>query len=281
MGVLENKVVIITGASSGIGESTAERFVAEGAKVVLAARSVENGEAVSERLGANAVFMKTDVTSTSDIEALIDHTVSLWGKVDCLFNNAGEAVPAFTLEDMTEEAIDSQFALLVKSIMWSTKAVMPHLKASQGCIINNASISAHGGHFAPIIYSAAKAAVTNFTKSSALELAKYKVRVNSISPGPIYTSIFHRAFGISDEVGLPLAGEVRKALGNEIPAGRVGEVEDVAGVALFLASDDSRYVTGQDILVDGGLFAGWSTERMFDYYGGAMDVLGVPRPPLP
>lgn len=281
MGVLENKVVIVTGASSGIGESTAERFVAEGAKVVLAARSVENGEAVSDRLGENAIFVRTDVTSTTDVEALIEKTVSHWGKVDCLFNNAGEAVPAFTLEDMTEEAIDSQFSLLVKSVMWATRAVMPHIKASQGSIINNASVSAHGGHLAPIIYSAAKAAVTNFTKSSALELAKYGVRVNSISPGPIYTPIFHRAFGVSDEVGIPLAGELRKALSTEIPAGRVGEVEDVAGVALFLASDDSRFVTGQDILVDGGLYAGWSTERMFEYYGKAMDVLGVPRPPLP
>jgi NAD(P)-dependent dehydrogenase (short-subunit alcohol dehydrogenase family) len=281
MGVLEDKVVIITGASSGIGESTAERFVAEGAKVVLAARSIENGEAVSERLGDNAVFIQTDVTSTKEIEALIEKTLGKWGKIDCLFNNAGEGVPAFALEDMTEEAIDSQFSLLVKSIMWSTKIVMPHLKASKGAIINNASVSAHAGHLAPIIYSAAKAAVINFTKSSALELAKYGVRVNSISPGLIYTSIFHRAFGVSDEDGIPLADDIRKALSDEIPNGRVGEVEDVAKVALFLASDDSRHVTGQDIVIDGGMLAGWQTERMFEYYGKAMDVLGVPRPPMP
>lgn len=281
MGLLDGKVAIITGASSGIGEETAKRFVAEGARVALAARSTETGEAVAAKLGGDAIFIRTDVTSTSDIEALVEKTVSHFGQLDCLFNNAGEAVPAFTLDDITEEAIDSQFSLLVKSVIWGTKVAMPHLKQHGGAIINNASIGGNGGHFAPIVYSTAKAAVINFTRSSALELARYRVRANSISPGPIYTPIFHRAFGVSDDVGLPLADDIREALGRKIPAKRVGEVQDVAGLVTFLASDDSAYVMGQDIAVDGGFLAGYTTEDMFDLYGAAMDVLGIPRPPLP
>ena len=281
MGMLEGKVAIVTGASSGIGAETAARFVAEGAKVVLAARSIENGEAVANELGENAIFIQTDVTSTEQIDTLVEKTVQHFGQLDCLFNNAGEAIPAFTLEDITEEAIDSQFALLVKSVIWGTKAAMPHLKERGGSIINNASIGGNGGHFAPIVYSAAKAGVINFTKSSALELAKYRIRCNSISPGPIYTAIFHRAFGVSDEVGVPLADDIREALGRKMPAKRVGEVQDVAGLVTFLAGDDSTYVMGQDIAVDGGFLAGYTSEDMFDLYGAAMDVLGIPRPPLP
>lgn len=278
MGMLDGKVAIITGASSGIGEGTAIKFVAEGARVVLASRTRQTGEAVADRLGENATFVQCDVASTSDLENMIEHCLSKWSKIDCLFNNAGEGAPVFTLEDITEEIIDAQFSTLVKSVMMATKLVAPHLKENGGCIINNASMGGHGGMYAPMVYSAAKAAVINFTQWSALDLAASGVRVNSISPGPIHTPIFHRAFGISDEVGAAKSDEIGVALGNNIPIGKVGTVEDIAALVAFLASDDSRFITGQDTIIDGGILSGWNQETMFELYGSVMDVLGVPRP---
>lgn len=278
MGSLEGKVAIITGASSGIGEATAERFINEGAKVSLAARSEDLGQEVAHRLGENAIFVKCDVTSSGDLDNLIQQSMEKWGQLDCLFNNAGSGLAVFSVDEITDEAIDSQFTTLVRSVMMATKLAAPHLKENGGTIINNASVSAHGGMYAPIIYSAAKAAVVNFTQWTALDLASSNIRVNSISPGPVYTAIFHRAFGIPDEEGEKKASEVREALGNGIPLGRPGEVAEIASIAAFLASDDSSLITGQDIGANGGILAGWNRETMLDVYGGIMDVFGIPRP---
>jgi NAD(P)-dependent dehydrogenase (short-subunit alcohol dehydrogenase family) len=141
-GRLGGKVAIITGGTSGIGERTAERFAQEGAKVVIAGRSEKEGQAIAQRIGANAVYQRTDVTEEADIQALVQNTVDRFGKIDCLFNNAGTGWQVFSIEEVTAEGIRQEMELLVSSVFLATKAVTPHLKRQRsGSIINNASIA--------------------------------------------------------------------------------------------------------------------------------------------
>jgi NAD(P)-dependent dehydrogenase (short-subunit alcohol dehydrogenase family) len=141
-GRLGGKVAIITGGTSGIGERTAERFAQEGAKVVIAGRSEKEGQAIAQRIGANAVYQRTDVTEEADIQALVQNTVDRFGKIDCLFNNAGAGLQVFSIEEVTAEGIRQEMELLVSSVFLATKAVTPHLKRQRsGSIINNASIA--------------------------------------------------------------------------------------------------------------------------------------------
>jgi NAD(P)-dependent dehydrogenase (short-subunit alcohol dehydrogenase family) len=278
-GRLEGKVAIITGGTSGIGERTAERFAHEGAQVVIAGRSESQGQAIAQRLGPSAIYHRTDVTREEDIQALVQSTVDRFGRVDCLFNNAGAGTPVFSIEQVTADGIRQQMDLLLGSVLLATKAVTPHMKRQRsGSIINNASIGGFAGGYTPLLYSVAKAAVIHATRWVALELAEYRIRVNAISPVGIVTPVFARIFGLEGEEALAANETVRTWLATGNPMGRAGEPEDIAGAALFLASDDSAFITGHNLVIDGGVTSGRNLQETLRRFGELTAAMGVAGP---
>ena len=201
MGRLDGKVAVITGATSGIGLHTAEIFVAEGAKIVIAGRRAPEGEALAKKLGANCIFRQTDVTVEAQMKALIALSVEKFGRIDCLFNNAGGPAQTGGIEGLDAERFDAAMATLVRSVMLGMKHAAPHMrKQGSGSIINNGSIAGRlAGFSSSMVYGAAKAAVIHLTKCVAMELGESNIRVNSISPGAIATGIFGKALGLSVE----------------------------------------------------------------------------------
>ena len=202
MARLAGKVAIITGATSGIGRRTAERFVAEGAKVVICGRRVVLGQELEEKLGRDkCLFAKTDVTNEADIKRLITACVTEWGRADCLFNNAGSGVSDAGVETIVVEDFDKTIASVLRSTVLGMKHVAPIMIAQQsGSIINSGSVAGHRAGFSgSFTYGAAKAAVIHLTRSAAMQLGEHNVRVNSISAGAIATGIFAKAYGIPDD----------------------------------------------------------------------------------
>ena len=185
MGRLDGKVAVITGATSGIGLHTAELFVAEGAKIVIAGRRAPEGEALANKLGATCIFRQTDVTVEAQMKALIALSVEKFGRIDCLFNNAGGPAQTGGIEGLEVERFDAAMATLVRSVMLGMKHAAPHMrKQGSGSIINNGSIAGRlAGFSSSMVYGAAKAAVIHLTKCVAMELGEANIRVNSISPG--------------------------------------------------------------------------------------------------
>ena len=258
MNRLEDKVCIITGATSGIGKRTAEIFAAEGAKLVIAGRREAEGLAVARSIGEGCDFVKTDVTLEAQVQALIDFAVQKHGRIDCLFNNAGSPAPVGGIETIPVDGFDAAMAGLVRSVMLGMKHAAPvMLKQGSGSIINNGSVAAHrAGFSSSLVYSAAKAAVVHLTRCVAMQLGESGVRVNSISPGFIPTGIFGKAFGLTPEEAEQSIEAVKAGLGKVQPIPRAGRTDDVALAAVFLASDDSSFVNGHDLIVDGGLIGG-------------------------
>jgi NAD(P)-dependent dehydrogenase (short-subunit alcohol dehydrogenase family) len=267
-GRLEGKVTIITGATSGIGEGTAERFVAEGARVVIAGRSSEKGQAIAHRLGKRARYFQADVTRETDIVAMVAFTREQFGRLDCLFNNAGTAASGFRVEDITEEVFVYESKLLMGSIIFGAKHAVPVMRAQgSGTIINNASIAGMQSGYGPHVYSAAKAGVIQLTRALAMELAKDGIRVNAISPGVIATPIFGRVLGLGEKRTHETVSEVSGVLGVYSPLGRAGIPDEVAEAAVFLASDASAYITGHNLVVDGGMTMGLKMEAVYERLG--------------
>ena len=189
-GRLKDKVAIITGATSGIGEATARRFAEEGALLVLAGRNVEKGEELARELGENVIFQHADVLREAEIAALVDAAMARFGRLDCLFNNAG-APTRGTLETVTEEDFDEGMKLLLGSVVFGIKHAARVMKPQgSGCILNNSSVAAHRSGQGGFLYSAAKAAVSHLTLLAGAELGPFGIRVNAISPGGIATPIF-------------------------------------------------------------------------------------------
>src|SRR5947207_7256208 len=201
MGRLDGKVAVITGATSGIGLCTAEIFVAEGARIVIAGRRAPEGERLAKRLGADCVFRQTDVTIEEQMKALIGHAVEKFGRIDCLFNNAGGPAQTGGIEGLEAARFDAAMAALVRSVMLGMKHAAPHMRRQgSGSIINTGSIAGRlAGFSSSVVYGAAKAAVIHLTKCVAMELSESNIRVNSISPGAIATGIFAKALGLSVE----------------------------------------------------------------------------------
>ncbi|MFU8816129.1 MAG: SDR family NAD(P)-dependent oxidoreductase [Pseudomonadales bacterium] len=249
---LQGKVAVITGGASGMGRATALRFLAEGAAVVVADFNSATGKetlALAETAGHGdrASFIRTDVASETDIEAMISHATERFGRLDILFNNAGVGGAIGPLTETTVEDWDYTFDVLAKGVFLGIKhgARLMKSQGGGGSIINTASIAGLSGDGGPLVYSAAKAAVISLSKSAAVELAPHRIRVNAICPGFIAT---------------PLAGggdpeRVRAAFAKSQPWPEAGSGEHIAGAALFLASDDATFVTGEALLVDGGLTA--------------------------
>jgi NAD(P)-dependent dehydrogenase (short-subunit alcohol dehydrogenase family) len=259
--MLDNKVVIITGATSGIGGRTAELFVTEGARVVIAGRREDKGNALARSLGSAARFVGTDVQIEADVCWLIKYTVKEFGRIDCLFNNAGSLPTGAAVTDLKMDEFDKAISVHVRSALCGIKHVSPiMMRQKSGSIINMSSIVGIRAGIGSIAYSTAKAAVRHLTRSAAVELGEYAVRVNSISPGPIVTGIFGKATGLESDAADRDSDKVRSAL-NEIlpqvqPLPRAGTAVDVAHAALFLASDDSSFITGHDLVIDGGRVIG-------------------------
>jgi NAD(P)-dependent dehydrogenase (short-subunit alcohol dehydrogenase family) len=265
MGRLDGKVAIITGATSGIGLRTAEIFVAEGAKTVVAGRRQAEGEALAKRLGGNCLFRRTDVTDEAQVKALIDAAVGRFGRLDCLFNNAGGPGPAGGIEDIPAAGFDAVIALLLGSVVFGMKHAAPVMRR-QGCgsIINNGSIGGiRAGYSVSLIYGAAKAAVIHLTRCVAMELGESNIRVNSISPGTIATGIVGKALGLSVEAAERTIAIAEQRYAKNQPIPRAGLPEDIARAAVFLASDDSTFVNGHDLVVDGGVIGGrnWTQQQ--------------------
>ena len=265
MARLQEKVCIVTGATSGIGLQTAKVFVQEGASVVIAGRRAALGKQIANEFGAACDFRQTDVTEEAQVEALIDFTVGKYGRVDCLFNNAGGPAPVGGIETIPADGFDAAVAVLFRSVMLGMKHVAPvMLRQGSGSIINNGSVAAHrAGLSSSMIYSAAKAAVVHLTRCVAMQLGESSVRVNSISPGGVATGIFGKSDGLSEEQAEQTAEIVKGALARMQPVPRAGLTDDIALAAVFLASDESSFVNGHDLVVDGGLIGGqrWSEQQ--------------------
>jgi NAD(P)-dependent dehydrogenase (short-subunit alcohol dehydrogenase family) len=265
MGRLNGKVAVITGATSGIGLRTAEVFVAEGAKIVIAGRRAAEGEALAERLGAACIFRQTDVTIEQQMRSLITLAVDQFGRIDCLFNNAGGPAQTGGIERLEVDRFDAAMATLVRSVMLGMKHAAPHMRRQgSGSIINNGSIAGRlAGFSSSVVYGAAKAAVIHLTKCVAMELGESGIRVNSISPGAIATGIFGKALGLTVDAAEQTLGVMRDAYKTAQPIPRAGLPEDIAQAAVFLASDESSFINGHDLVVDGAIAGGrnWTGQQ--------------------
>jgi NAD(P)-dependent dehydrogenase (short-subunit alcohol dehydrogenase family) len=252
MGRLHNKVAVITGGASGMGRATVLRFLAEGAAVVIADFNAATGEdTVAEAVGAgyrDAVrFIRTDVSKEADIEAMIRCARDSFGGVDIVFNNAGVGGAIGPLTETSVDDWDYTFDVLAKGVFLGIKHAARAMRAQGrgGSIINTASIAGLSGDAGPLVYSAAKAAVISLSQSAAVELAGDRIRVNAICPGFIVTPL---AQGANRDA-------TQAAFAKSQPWPDYGRGEHIAGAALFLASDDSEFVTGEALIVDGGLTA--------------------------
>jgi 3-oxoacyl-[acyl-carrier protein] reductase len=242
---LENKVAIVTGSGQGIGKGIAIELAKEGAKVIVSdinQENIDNTVDEIESLGSEAVGVRADVSDFSDVSQLVKESVKKFGKVDILVNNAG-IYPFKPLSEMEEKDWDNVLNVNLKGIFNCTKAVLPEMaKQKGGSIINIASIAGAVVGFSNLVhYSASKGGVLGFTRSAALELAQHKIRVNAIAPGAIETP----GAKIADE-------EVAKQFVQAVPLKRMGQPIDIGKAVVFLASEDSSYITGQMIVVDGG-----------------------------
>lgn len=274
---LSGKIAVITGAASGIGAAGVEVFVEAGAQVVAADIQDEKGAALVERFGSDkVVYQHCDITDISALEALMQSAVDTFGGLDILWNNAGSGGTSSTVEEMDLEGYDFTMDLLLKSVFAGTHFAVPHMKArGGGSVVNTSSISAVCAGYAPITYSVAKKAVAHFSKLAAAELAKYQIRVNSILPGFIATSIFGASLGLPREQADQMAEMVAQAGGAMQPIGRTGSGHDIANMAAFLSSPAAGFVTGGEFLVDGGMTVGpphsWNEETG----GPLLDALGI------
>ncbi len=237
---LENKVAVITGGASGIGKASGLRFSKAGARVVLA--DIQDGAEVAKEAGG--IFVRTDVTKEGQVKVLMEAAVSEYGKLDIVVNNAGIGV-GNEIKDITEEEIDRLLNVNTKGVLWVMKHAVPHI-SDRGSIINTSSYAGLASFPSYGSYCASKSAVVGLTKTAALELAPRGIRVNAVCPGTIDTPLNE---GPATEVELALASYMH-------PLRRVGQAEEVAALFHFLASDESSYITGVAIPIDGGMSAG-------------------------
>jgi NAD(P)-dependent dehydrogenase (short-subunit alcohol dehydrogenase family) len=251
MKILENRVALVTGGTSGIGKAAAIAFGAAGAKVVFSGRRESEGEDTANSIrqsGAECLFVQSDVSSETDVKALIQQTVETYGRLDCAFNNAGIDSPMKPLHEQSVEDFDKLMAINVRGLFLCMKyEIQQMLTQKAGVIINNSSM---GGliAFAGISpYNASKHAVMGLTRAAALDYAKQGIRINAVNPGLIATDMMDR---LTDTETTPdqLAASI-------VPMGRMGQPEEIAATVVFLCSDAASYITGQPFVIDGGYTA--------------------------
>ncbi|WP_030452552.1 SDR family NAD(P)-dependent oxidoreductase [Herbidospora cretacea] len=246
------KVILITGATSGMGRATAERLAAEGAKVVLAARGKEAGDTLAAKIratGGEATFVPADVTVESETAELVRQAVSRYGRLDGVFNNVGAATATGPVTDLDADAWHAELVLNLSSVFYGLKHQIPALKASGGgAIVNNASVSGVGGQPGMAAYTAAKHGVIGLTRSAALETATAGIRINALVTGGVDTPLLRSGMG-------PTPDEALRAAGAMHPIGRIGRPEEIAAFTAFLLSDEAPFITGAALAIDGGMTA--------------------------
>jgi NAD(P)-dependent dehydrogenase (short-subunit alcohol dehydrogenase family) len=251
---LSGKTAVITGGASGLGEATVRLFAEEGARVVIADVQDERGEAIAKELGEGVVYQRTDVSSEREIAELVDRANSEFGRLDTMFNNAGIVGAIGPIDETPAEEYDATMAILLRGVFLGMKHAARVMKPQRsGTILCTSSIAGLQGGLGPHVYATAKAALVGLTRNVAAELAHFNIRVNCIAPGNMATPM------VADVMsGNPEAVDVAvQALANFSPIkGRPGLATDIAHAALWLSSDDSGYVTGQTLAVDGGLTVG-------------------------
>jgi NAD(P)-dependent dehydrogenase (short-subunit alcohol dehydrogenase family) len=251
----KDKVVIVTGGSKGIGEGCVRVFVEAGSRVVFCARDEKDGRAVEAAVNARgpgeAVFVKCDVSCVGDVERLVDFTVQRYGRIDCLVNNAGWHPPHKPIDDFSYQEFRDLFELNVMSIFAACKRALPHLRKTRGNIINMSSLVASMGQHHATTYVATKGAITALTKALAVDEADHGVRVNSVSPGNIYTPLWQEAIDAApDPDKCREEGELAQLLG------RMGTIEETGRLCLFIASEGT-FTTGVDHIQSGGAELGY------------------------
>ncbi|MBW2623743.1 MAG: glucose 1-dehydrogenase [Deltaproteobacteria bacterium] len=277
MGKLDNQVAVITGGASGIGKASVELFIKEGARVVVADIIDDYGQSLADEMGENAVYLHTDVSQEDQIKAAVDLAVKKFGRLDCMFNNAGIPGASGPIDEIPSMGFDITIAILFRSVFYGMKQAAPIMKEQgSGSIINTASIAGYrvgfGGHF----YSACKAAVIHMTRSVAIELGPFGVRVNCICPGAIVTSIFARAMGVDQKTTETTYEPLKEVFKDKQSIKRAGMPHDIAQAAVWLASEDTSFVNGADIKVDGGFPDGIFTNASGeDELGPIAQALGI------
>jgi NAD(P)-dependent dehydrogenase (short-subunit alcohol dehydrogenase family) len=252
---MQDKVVVITGGSGGIGKATAARFLEEGASVTLVDIDQASLDATRDALGGGerVLAIKADVSDEADVKQYVQSTIEKFGRIDVFFNNAGIEGKVAPLEKQDTAMFDKVLAINVRGAWLGLKHVLPHMyKAGAGSVINTSSISGLQGSADVLPYVTSKHAVTGMTKVAALEAASHNVRVNSVHPSPVNTRMMRSleaGFSPDDAEG------AKAALEKAIPLGRYGETGDIANLVLFLASDESRFITGAQYRIDGGMGA--------------------------
>ena len=263
MGEMDGKVAVVTGGASGIGEAAVRLFIKEGARVVIANMQQERGKALANELGNMATFVQVEVRQEQQVKSAIDTAVEDWGRLDCIFNNAGFGGVLGPVEDIPVDEFDMSFDVLVRGVFLGMKHAIPIMKKQgSGSIINTGSIAAVTAGRGPLIYSVCKAAVVQLSKVTAMSLGANSIRVNAICPGYIATPLSTNTVGRPDEK----IEERIQGMEYQQPIPRVGRPEDIANMALYLASDRSSFITGQAIVVDGGAATGVSWENQKDVY---------------
>ena len=279
MARLEGKIAVITGGASGIGSASAQLFVEEGARVVIADIMEDRGNALADELGGSAVFLRVDVSQEDDVKAAVDLAVEKFGRLDCMFNNAGIGGAGGPIDLIPAIGFDITIAILFRSVFFGIKHATPVMKRQgSGSIISTASIAGLRTGFAGHFYSACKAAVIHMTRSVAMELGPFGIRVNSICPGGIVTSIFGRGLGLDQDGAEGLYGKLEEIFKEAQSIRRAGLPEDIARAAVWLASDDSSFVSGAAISVDGAVPDGLFSSE--DKVTGFVEALGVEAPAL-
>jgi NAD(P)-dependent dehydrogenase (short-subunit alcohol dehydrogenase family) len=265
MSRLANKVALVTGGGSGIGEATVRLFVAEGAAVVIADIQDDRGRRVAGELGPRAAYVHADVSREDDVQAAVAGTVRRFGRLDCMFNNAGYGGVGGRIAEIPVAGFDETLGVLLRGVFLGMKHAAPVMQAQgSGSIISTASVAGMVTGLGPHVYSAAKAAVIHLTRSVAMELGEHNVRVNCICPGGIATPIFGKGLGLSIERAEAIVPLMKGVLENLQPIKRSGLPDDIAQAALWLASDDATFVNGHALVVDGGLIGGrsWSESQL-------------------
>lgn len=248
----KDKVALVTGGNSGIGKATAIKFAQEGAKVVIAARRIDEGgqtvEQIREKEG-EAIFIKTDVSQAKEVEALVHETVAMYGRLDFAFNNAGTGGGG-PLHELAEEDWDSILDVNLKGVWLCMKyQIIQMLEQGGGGIVNDSSLTGLTGYVRSPVYAASKHGVIGLSKSAALQYVKLGIRINVVCPGVIMTPMIEGAFASGPEV--------KEWFESKQPTGKVGNPEDVAQAVVWLCSDAASFVTGVALPVDGGAFAGF------------------------
>lgn len=275
-GRLKGKVALITGAASGIGRATADLFVREGARVVAADIQEDKGARMVEEHGDKLRFVRCNVMEEADIRNAVETTVSAFGRIDVLFNNAGTPGAMETADAITTESFDNVMHMHVLAAMLGMKHAVPHMRtAGGGSIISTASIAGLQNGFGPILYSVAKGAIVHMTKLAAAQLGPSRIRVNCICPGLIATPIFAVGIGLATQVADQTVKAAEGAFNNSQPIPRTGLPQDIAEGALFLASDGSSFVNGHALVVDGGITVGPTGEREAGVFAPMIQALSV------